>query len=441
MKRKIALITFALGMMMAGHFMTGCTKEGPAGKDGKDGVAGTNGEDGQDGTASCIECHSPDGIELAAKQYEISKHYYGAAALEEAGSTSCGPCHLSEAFKYVAANNTPATFSLVGTKYVNNYASAPHAAYGNIDCGTCHSKIHSTYGEGDLALTTVAAVPMTMWAGAQTINLPADGGRSNLCVKCHQPRPFTASAGDGNVLDYVAMAANPTAVFYDAAATTNKLKPAYRTHTHYGTAGAIFAGKGGVEFPGVAYTNTAHTNLASCQDCHMAPMSGKAGGHSFFAKGNFNGCNASGCHTGVNASSANYWTAPRAEIKTLLDNLAAALTIGGVDILNRNPDAEHNLWAANTTNKYDGYLNIYDPINNPEGLTNNAQVFQNPSPSSSWSAEQKATNLTLPKITLTNAQMGALINFQLCLRDYSQGIHNFKYTKALLQNSLTALGK
>ena len=108
--------------------------------------------------------------------------------------------------------------------------------------------------------------------------------------------------------------------------------------------------------------------------------------------------------------------------------------------MNRNPDAESNMWAANTSNKYDGYLNIYDPINNPDFAANNPTgTFQNPSPSNSWTQEQKDFNLTLPKITLTNAQMGSIINFQLCLRDYSLGIHNYKYTKALLENSLAVL--
>jgi hypothetical protein len=73
-------------------------------------------------------------------------------------------------------------------------------------------------------------------------------------------------------------------------------------------------------------------------------------------------------------------------------------------------------------------------------LTNNpAGTFQNPGNTSSWSAEQKAQNLLLPKITLTNAQMGAIINFQLCLRDYSLGIHNYKFTMALLKNSIAIL--
>ena len=443
MNRKSFLLTAITAVMLvAGNlFMTGCTKEGPAGKDG---LNGANGADGADGTATCIECHAPDGIELAATQFELSKHSYGEAAFEEAGSTTCGPCHLSEAFKYVCANNTPSTFTLNATtnKYVNDYFVAPTAAYGEITCSTCHSSLHTTYSTGDLALTTVAPVSMTMWAGAKTINAPADGGRSNLCIKCHQPRPFTASAADGNVLDYVAIAANPTAVFYDAAGTGNKLKPGYRTHTHYGTAGAVFAGMGGVEFAGVAYANSAHTALASCQDCHMGTMQGKAGGHSFTAKGNFNGCNGDGCHTDVDAGSATFWTTPRADVKAALEALAAELNIDGVDILNRNPDSEANLWTANTSNKYDGYLNIYDPINNPNGEANNPTgMFQSPSPSNSWSQAQKDFNLTLPKITLTNAQMGAIINFQLCLRDYSLGIHNYKYTMALLQNSLAAANK
>lgn len=441
MNRKTLLLTAltAIALATCSIVISGCTKEGPAGKDGKDGA---NGADGMDGTASCITCHAPDGIELAATQYELSKHSYGEEAFSLAGNTGCGACHLSEAFKYVCLNNVPATFSLNTStnRYANDYVVPSSVAYGEITCSTCHSSIHATYGPDDLALTTVAPVSMNMWGGAKTINVSADGGRSNLCIKCHQPRPVTQSS-DGNVLDYEALIANPNAIIFDPDGSGNVIRPAYRTHVHYGSVGAVYAGTGGVEFPGVAYTNSAHTSIASCQDCHMSPMQGKAGGHSFFAKGNFNGCNANGCHTGASANSDFLWNTPRANVKAALDALADALTINGVDILNRNPDASHNLWAANTTNKYDGYLNIYDPVNNPDGPAYNPNgVFQNPAPSNSWSQEQKDYNLSLPKLTLTNAQMGALINFQLCLRDYSLGIHNYKYTMALLQNSLSAVG-
>lgn len=438
---KKLLFILAIG---AGLLITSCTKEGPmgpagpAGKDGTNGTNGTNGENGKDGVdanANCTQCHAQDVVEFTATQYQLSKHEYGEAAFEEAGSTTCGPCHLSEAFKYVCENNTPSTFTLNTTtnKYVNDYFVAPNAAFGEITCSTCHSSLHTSYTITDLLpLTTTAPVAMSMWGGAKTINLAQKDGESHLCIKCHQPRPFTASAGNGNVLDYVGLASNPTAVFYDPNATTNLLKPGYRTHTHYGTVGAIFAGMGGVEFAGIAYTSSVHATTVSCQDCHMAPMTGKAGGHTFFAKGNFNGCNVDGCHTGMGSASAT-WTGTRTEIKGLLDNLAAKLNVGGIDILNRNPDAEHNLWASNTTNKYDGYLNIYDPINNPDFAANNpGGTFQNPSPSSSWSADQKAFNLTLPKISLTNAQMGSIINFQLCLREYSLGIHNYADRKSVV---------
>jgi len=82
---------------------------------------------------------------------------------------------------------------------------------------------------------------------------------------------------------------------------------------------------------------------------------------------------------------------------------------------------------------------VYDPATNPTGISMNNGTFQNPSPASSWTPEQKALNLTLPVLKITNAQFGAIINFQLCLREYSLGIHNLDYSKALLTNSLAAL--
>jgi hypothetical protein len=442
---KKILFILAIG---AGLLITGCTKEGAMGEKGPAGTNGTNGTDGTNGVdanANCTQCHAKDVVELVATQYELSKHSYGEAAFEEAGNTTCTPCHASEAFKYVCANNTPATFTLNATtgKYVNDYQTTPDKAYGEITCSTCHTSLHTNYTIADLLpLTTTAAVPMSMWAGGKTINLTQKGGESNLCIKCHQPRPLLASAADGNVLDYVAIAGNPTGSFYDPTVTTNKLKPGYRTHVHYGAVGAVVAGMGGVEFAGIlAYTSSAHTTLASCQDCHMAPISGRAGGHSFTAKGNFNGCGGEGCHSSaITSTSTTFWATPRAEIKGLLETLAAKLNVGGIDILNRNPDTEANLWAGLTSNKYDGYLNIYDPINNPNGQANNPTgIFQNPTTSGSWTQAQKDLNATFPKITLTNAQMGSIINFQLCLREYSLGIHNFNYSKALLQNSIDKL--
>ncbi len=431
MKSLIRLLTLCI---IAGFLFTAC--EGPMGPAGKD------------ANESCTLCHNAAGVDSVLTQFEFSKHSYGEAAFSESGNTGCSPCHASEAFKYVVANNVSTVFSIVApaTTYSNPYAASDAKSYGELRCSTCHSKLHTTYTDADFKpLTTTAAVPMTFFGGAKTIDLTQKGGESNLCVKCHQPRPFTNSNTDKNVLNYAGLVSAPTAVFYDAAQanTLNVLKPSYRTHTHYGTVGAVFAGKGGVEF-GTGYANSQHTTVASCQDCHMAPMTGRAGGHTFFAKGNFQGCNVTGCHSTTpitSATTTKYWKQTRDEIAALLNQLAGKLKIGGVDILNRNGDATSNLWAGLTTNNYDGYLNIYDPVTNPAMQTYNASSFQyigTPS-SSTWTTAQIAYNATLPKITLTNAQMGALINFQLCLREYSLGIHNYTYTKTLLTNTIAVL--
>lgn len=436
---KSRCLKLLMGIMSGSLLMwvlTSC--EGPMGPDGKDGSNGTN---GVDANATCTKCHNQGVVTAKATQFELSKHFFGTTAEEEAGGqTGCTPCHESEGFKYVCKNNIASTFTLNSStgKYVNNYAATTATGYGAFTCNTCHSSLHTAYDSTDFyPLTNVAAVPMTMWGGTKTIDLQQDGAKSNLCIKCHQPRPLTASNTDGNVIDYAGLAANPTAIFYDSTtnATGNKLLPSYRMHVHYGAIGAIYAGKGGVEFPGtLAYTSSTHTTSASCSDCHMATMYNAAGGHSFVAKGNFTGCNVSGCHSAspLDASVAKFKTT-RSDVKLLLDQLAAKFTSGGKVFLHSDATTT-NLWAGLTTNNYDGYIDIYDPSSNATG------AFRNPAPASTWTTAQKATNSALPKFTsLKNVQIGALVNFQLCLREFSLGIHNTSYSKALLKNSIDAL--
>ena len=379
-----------------------CVKQGPMGLTGANGKDGANGVDANE---TCKMCHNPTKVDLIAEQFTLSKHEYGEAAFGEAGTVGCDPCHTQEGFKYVVKNNVSTVFTLDATtgKYVNPYSTIASAAYGPLTCGTCHSSIHNTYNSSDLpSLTTVAAVPMTMWGGAKTMDLKADGGTSNLCVKCHQPRPFT-NALTGNVLDYAALASNPAGIVFDGNPTgkTNIIKPSYRTHTHYGTVGAVYAGMGGVEFPGaLPYTSSQHTTVASCANCHMgakggeSDLVGRAGGHTFNAVGNFTTCNATGCHTtAITASNTTYWVNPRNEIKTLLTALATKLTVNGVEIMNRNGDSATNLWYGITAQNYDGYLNVYDPITNPTAQTYNASSFKYVgTPPSTWSKEFVSKN-------------------------------------------------
>lgn len=143
------------------------------------GKTGDNGLNGTDANQTCKECHNPDIVDAVAVQFEFSKHSYGEVAFEESGNTGCSPCHASEAFKYVCANNIPSTFTLNATtgKYSNDYATIPNKAFGEISCFTCHSSLHTTYAGTDFfPLTTTAAVSMTMWKGTKSINLTQDGG-------------------------------------------------------------------------------------------------------------------------------------------------------------------------------------------------------------------------------------------------------------------------
>jgi hypothetical protein len=450
--------TAALMIAAACLILASCTKEGPAGATGATGPAGpagANGQDGKDATENCKQCHARAVVDAISTEFEMSKHFWGETAFEEAGNASCGVCHEQKAFVYVCENNTSTIFTFTGGKWVNPYTANMANTFGAISCYTCHTNLHTTYTDTDLALTSKAPVPMTMWGGAGswggtplTIDLTADGGISNLCVKCHQPRPLTAtSAYDPAVrpINYDSLKNQPTAMFYDstAGAVNKNIRPSYRMHVHYGAVGAVYAGKGGIEFPGDAYANSPHTSGASCQDCHMAsPMYGVAGGHAFNMRNaleqpltssttwNFAGCNVDGCHASAPLNSgSDKFKGTRATVKTMLESLAAKINAagGGKDILHADATSA-NLWAGITAGNYDGYLDIYDASANPLGY------WRNPA------GPNTEPNISKPKFPkLLNVQVGAMINFQFCLREYSLGIHNTQYVKALLTNSIKAL--
>ena len=182
----------------------------------------------------------------------------------------------------------------------------------------------------------------------------------------------------------------------------------FRTGVHYGTQGAMAAGVGAVEF-GTGYTNSHHVANASCSSCHMATPSATAGGHSF--EPNFNGCNTTACHTGMSATSALY-LATTNEINTLTTSLVDKINAIG---------AGHDILQKDADGSYHGYFDIYDANSNSTGYWRNP-AFGAPA---------------LP--ALTNAQFGAIINFQLIVRGGAKGIHNAPYIKKLLENSIAAI--
>lgn len=340
-------------IMMIGLAFVSCTKEGPAGlpgADGKDGVDGRDGEDGidgMDGAATCAVCHDNSEVSTyITRHWEMSQHAMGNTYLRN--SANCAGCHTSQGFREVIATG----------------AAAPAEAIANPNppnCYTCH-KIHDEYTSNDWELTFTSSFALHITGDV------VDHGKGNLCASCHQPRqpsPMPEFGGDDIEI------------------------PNFRWGPHYGSPGAIAAGKGGYEIADADYPNSAHVNAVgnSCVTCHMVENhSEQAGGHMFnLSYGDpespdvlTSACTA--CH-----SNEETLATLMASTKSQLDDLMAEL---------------------NTRLKEIG---IMSETNQPVSGT--------------WTADEA----------------GALLNHQLVKYDGSNGVHNFPYAKALLENSIASL--
>jgi hypothetical protein len=148
---------------------------------------------------------------------------------------------------------------------------------------------------------------------------------------------------------------------------------------HYGVQSNMLDGKGGYEVDGpFAYPTlpSTHRSDASCVSCHMFD-----GNHS--KAPSVQACNTAECHNGqlTDFNPGNKQT----DVQLLLDNLKSELVDAGL------------------------------------------------------LADQNGSYLAVPG-TYTMDQAGALYNYLYCKNDRSLGIHNFPYTKALLQNSIAVFG-
>ncbi len=203
----------------------------------------------------------------------------------------------------------------------------------------------------------------------------ADIGAGNLCLNCHQARIPSPALPEPGVDGMATL-------------TSSRFGP------HHGSQGVMFTGNAAYEVPGdEPYVNSLHTTLIgnSCVTCHMAPTTGgrDAGGHTFRVESvdgelNVNGCIQ--CHTDADELET-LVADTQAEIEDLMLQLGTRLNELGI--------LQDNLELANASSG--------SPLN------------------------------------LTNVQLGALWNYQYVREDQSFGVHNGKYARALLKNSLAAL--
>jgi hypothetical protein len=374
----IRIVGKILGFSVAIILLNAC--EGPMGPDGTE---------GKDANETCKKCHNNEsGLSSKFAQANHSMHLSGEAWFEGTRN-SCAPCHTKDGFLDVIKNN-PANNKYFASAGVLNTPSP-------LGCGTCH-KIHTVYDSTDWDLTFSGSINLLI---DTTKNIAVNlNNKSQLCMKCHQPR----------IVKQMDFTNTPNGTYTGIS---------YRWGPHYGTVGAIFAGKGAFEISGnMGYANSSHTTVSSCVTCHMATQSGLSGGHTFFAKNEENGSiNTNGCavchQSEITAKTfTGKITAAQDTIKKYLtqlsDKIDALGTNGGI----LEKDGEGN---------YTGYVDIYDASSNPDAN------YKNPGNG----------NIAFP--TINNKQAAAIVNLQLIVRDKSLGIHNFLYTKALLKNSIAAL--
>lgn len=163
---------------------------------------------------------------------------------------------------------------------------------------------------------------------------------------------------------------------------------------HYGPQANMLAGKGPYQIPGsMPYLNSAHTNLVTggCVTCHMGPATGTfGGGHqmnvnyttsSGSSAYQYTGCLSSGCH-GTTAEVTALINPNRTEIQALLTQLKESLQA--------------------------------------KGLLNAAELVPVP-------------------LTMTQMEAAAIMNYKFIYGDHSYGAHNYRFTKALLVNTLESL--
>ena len=393
---------FLLGLcalaMIGSTIFTGCKgkdgAEGPAGTNGTNGADGLAGVDGIDANSFCRDCHNVANWNAIIAQLESSKHGDKEGNMaEEGGNGSCTPCHSRQGFMETLSTHATTTAAFVGDYTLN--------------CEVCH-EFHGTLDEADFPNYALRHVDPQVTFFNPAISF--DKGGSNACMKCHQNRPNTSTkiAGVTIGLDTI-----PDATMVQITSQ--------RYGGHHGPQGQLFAGvgMGSYEITGTAsYTNsTMHSSLI-CGDCHVlstANNTNKTGGHYYkladrndsthaVIAGTENVSKCVSCHSGTTDHNINN---VQTDVKLLMKDIETILI-------------SKNILKANYTTVTNGY----------GGANTDGYVLGD-----NGTANASSSN---PR-TVTAKQAKAIFNFKCVFEDYSYGVHNPNYIKALLTNSKAAI--
>lgn len=316
-------------------------------------------------------------------------------------SATCQQCHnfadtiVAKIFQYDASKHATGSTVFEAT----NKSCAPcHASQGFEEVVVTNADT-TTYGIADAApinCRTCHKIHVTGtsadWALKTTaafnprydksvsIDLAAAGGTSNLCARCHQARKASP------------WLSNPTSNVDSIKITSNRWGP------HHGPQGLILAGKGAFEVGSSAFASSGHKDVASCSSCHSAYAQGNlVGGHTLHMTNSETGDNigtaTSGCKKCHSTITSFDYNGKQTEIEGKYEELRLQLAIANV-------------------------------------LDTNSMLLKGVSSSSPKYFKQK--------------QLAVYWNFCLVDADRSKGVHNYAYTRDMLDAGIAymnSLGK
>jgi hypothetical protein len=278
-----------------------------------------------------------------------------------------------------------------------------------VGCGTCHdnSPEHDPHVKGGNYVA--GSFPLRFPVGADDYAVlekssaagVSDGSQSgkyragNACMWCHKSRK--------DVTNYILATANSI--------TSTTWGP------HEGPQGDVFvgAGKGAYEYPPKTYGNSSHQNFSTgCVQCHMPKIveNGNIGNHSFYPQ--LSAC--TNCHGNItNFDVAGGQSAVRSMLRSLRTklNIMLLLTRDGVNPLSSSQLSDNEFALDETL---------------PEKTANALPPAVLP------------PTATIPRAPVLGPQAGALYNYIVMARGSGTGVHNPRYVKQVLYDSIQSVG-
>ncbi|MFC1541223.1 hypothetical protein ACFL50_02100 [Candidatus Latescibacterota bacterium] len=298
-------------------------------------------------------------------------------------SGSCGSCH-----------NVTTSVLAKQVQYQNSvHYTGGHGGYGTRNsCSECHShegfEAYVTTGETGLVFEDSTPPNCRTCHNIHENYDETDYSMSTMTAVITSPMladiPEATNFGKGNVCAncHRARERELELVVGGVDVVVDHLDP------HHGPQANILAGFGAFEIEGsLPYINSSHTTAVTdgCVTCHMGDNSrNTSGGHTFIV--NETGCAAAACHSDI--EDIEDYRGAQDEISELLEELAVLLVADSLVVLDED---------------------------DPEDFLESDSIEDQ---------------------TVSSAKAGAILNFYFVVEDKSLGIHNFKYSKALLQNSI-----